>query len=190
MLIPTFGEGNGEEQMYRFFSLNLPDVLNDSSTFDTIFTRQKSDPAALLHPTKLPWKRKDSLTFLLPGSSNDVSPFDSTDCTLFIQDIFIYGKSLFNYNVLLLGKGGFNIKPLRCYALYALWDNKEKKPITWGKFSSGRQTTISQCDWVLLLHELAGTILKGTPYKKRYLTQTATHDDLFEPKIKDCSIKK
>ena len=189
VLKPIFGEGDGSQQMYRFFTLNLPDVLADSSTFDSIICRIDINRNKL-HYKKLPWGRRDSLPFYLPSTSANSQPFDSTDYTLFIQDISLYGKSLFNYNLFLIGKGSFNIRPLKCFALYALWDNNKKELVTWGKIAISKKMAMTQCDWALLLHEFSGKVLDGTTFKKRTFHRSASYLDEYQPKIKDCSIKK
>ncbi|MBN1575908.1 MAG: hypothetical protein JW913_05105 [Chitinispirillaceae bacterium] len=187
ILKPVFGEGDAARQMRRFFTLNLPPALIDSSGFTTVVPPDTMNDSSLV-PTKLPWRKKDTLTLLLPGR-NGKSPFSAADFTLFIQDISFSGKTLFNSYFLFSGRGSFTIKPLRCHALFTLWDNKNAKPVSWGKIKSDRKMVMTKCGWVSLINEFAGKSVEGSPFKKPPRQRPTSHIDSYEPRMKNCDLK-
>ncbi len=189
MVQPVFGEGDAAAQMYRFFALNLPPALIDSAKFATVVPIDSIDDSLLI-PTKLPGRKKDTLTLFLPDG-NAKTALPSADFTLFIQDISFSGKALFSSFFLISGgRGSFNIKPLTCRAHFALWDNKNGKAVSWGKIEVGRKMIMTKCDWVSLINDFAGKSVERSPYKKRPQQQSTSNLDNYQPKMKNCNLKK
>lgn len=187
MLHPVFGKGDAQKQIQRLFTLNLPKKLKDTSIFEPVNALPSLNDSSFV-PTKLPWRKSDSLTFMLP--TPDAPPFtDSTDYTLFIQNIWISGKNLFPVIFFVSGKGSFNIKPLTCHALYTLWDNRTSKPVIWGKVRTDRKFYMSKCSWVEILMEIADRIVDGTPFDEPDITHSTSHIDSYDPKYKDCHLE-
>ncbi|MBN1309603.1 MAG: hypothetical protein JXA18_16910 [Chitinispirillaceae bacterium] len=188
ILKPVFGEGDAARQMRRFFSLNLPPAIIDSSRFTVVLPPDTIGDSPLV-PTRLPWRKKDTLTLLLPGR-NAEPPFSDADFTLYIQDISFSGKELFSGYFLFGGRGSFALTPLRCSALFTLWDNKNAKPVSWGKIKTGRKMIMTQCGWVSLINEFAGKSVEGSPFKKPPHNRPTSYIDSYQPRMKNCDLKK
>ena len=187
MVTPVFGEGDAAGHMYRLFALNLPSVLLDSSGFDSVYIID-SISDSLLVPTKLHWRRKDTLSLQLPDHTKpSIVP---ADFTLFIQDVSFSGKALFKVFFLFSGRGIFNIKPMTCRASYTLWDNKNGEAVSWGKIKIGGRMIVTKCEWVSLINEFAGKTVENTPYDAPPRLYSTSEIDSYKPKMRDCNLKK